>query len=41
MLTVADALSFAAEFRLPRVQDCRVLSPAKNRTHVQALVDHL
>jgi ABC-type multidrug transport system ATPase subunit len=36
MLTVAETLSFAAEFRLPRA-----LSPAKKRARVQALIDQL
>jgi ABC-type multidrug transport system ATPase subunit len=36
MLTVTETLSFAAEFRLPRV-----LSPAKKRARVQALIDQL
>ncbi|CAL4953778.1 unnamed protein product [Urochloa decumbens] len=36
MLTVAETLSFAAEFRLPRA-----LSAAKKRARVQALIDQL
>ncbi|KAJ1286119.1 hypothetical protein BS78_03G328300 [Paspalum vaginatum] len=36
MLTVTETLSFAAEFRLPRV-----LSPAKKRARVQALIEQL
>ena len=36
MLTVAETLSFAADFRLPRS-----LSAAKKRTRVQALIDQL
>ncbi|CAL4913882.1 unnamed protein product [Urochloa decumbens] len=36
MLTVAEALAFAAEFRLPRA-----LSAAKKRSRVQALIDQL
>ncbi|XP_062225387.1 ABC transporter G family member 6-like [Phragmites australis] len=36
MLTVIETLSFAAEFRLPRV-----LSPAKKRARVQALIEQL